>query len=66
MQSLASTNDEFTGYYTTAVDALCEIARSYFFLGRLGDALHVLRASLQVIEAGEVAPKDRLNQRRPG
>ncbi len=60
MQSSASTNDEFTGHYTIAIDALCEIARSYFFLGRLGDALHVLRMSLQVTEAGEVARKNRL------
>jgi len=60
MQPSVFTNDEFTRYYTAAIDALCEIARSYFFLGRLGDAMHVLRMSLHVIEAGEVAQKDRL------
>lgn len=60
MQQSVFTNDEFTRYYTAAIDALCEIARSYFFLGRLGDAMHVLRMSLHVIEAGEVAQKDRL------
>ncbi len=58
MQPSIFTNDEFTRYYTAAIDALCEIARSYFFLGRLGDALHVLRISLHMIEAGEVAQKD--------
>src|SRR5258706_2299426 len=60
MQSSASTNDAFIRHYTTAIDALYEIARSYFFLGRLGDALHVLRTSLHVIEPGEVASRDRL------
>jgi tetratricopeptide (TPR) repeat protein len=60
MQSLPSTNDDLTIHYTTAVDALCEIARTYFFLGRVGDALHLLGTSLHMIEAGEVAPLDRL------
>jgi tetratricopeptide (TPR) repeat protein len=60
MQSSATTNDTFTRHYTTAIDALCEIARSYFFLGRLGDALHLLGTSLHMIEAGEVAPQDHL------
>jgi tetratricopeptide (TPR) repeat protein len=60
VQSSAPTPDKFTGYYTTAIDALCEIARLYFFLGRLADALHLLRTSLQMIEVGEVKPGDRL------
>jgi tetratricopeptide (TPR) repeat protein len=60
MQPSVFTNDEFTRYYTTAIDALCEIARSYFFLGRLGDALHLLRISLEMMEAGEAAQKDHL------
>jgi hypothetical protein len=60
MRSLASTNDELTQHYTTAIDILCEIAHSYFFLGRLGDALHLLHTSLQMTEAGEVIQKDHL------
>ena len=60
MQPSVFTNDDFTRHYTTAIDALCEIARSYFFLGRLSDALHVLRMSLHMVEVGEVAQKDRL------
>jgi tetratricopeptide (TPR) repeat protein len=60
MQSLPSTNDDLTRHYATAVDALCEIARSYFFLGRVGDALYLLRTSLHMLEAGEVAHLDRL------
>lgn len=60
MQSLTSTNDDLTRHYTVALGALCEIARSYFFLGRLEEALSLLRMSLHLIEAGEVAPQDRL------
>jgi tetratricopeptide (TPR) repeat protein len=60
MQPSVFTNDELTRYYTAAIDALCEIARSYFFLGRLGDALHVLCTSLHMIEAGVVAQKEHL------
>jgi tetratricopeptide (TPR) repeat protein len=60
MQPSVFTNDELTSYYTAAIDALCEIARSYFFLGRLGNALHLLQTSLHLTEAEEVAQKDRL------
>ncbi len=60
MQPSVFTNNDFTRYYTAAIDALCEVARSYFFLGRLGDALHVLGISLHLREAGEVAQKDHL------
>src|SRR5258707_2755178 len=60
MPSLASTNDTLIRHYTTAIDALCEIANSYFFLGRLGDALRLLQTSVHMIEAGEVAPQARL------
>jgi tetratricopeptide (TPR) repeat protein len=60
MQPSVFTNNDLTRYYTAAIDALCEIARSYFFLGRLGDALNVLCICLQMREAGEVAQKDHL------
>ena len=60
MQPSVSANNEYISHYTTAIDALCEIARSSFFLGRLRDALHVLSTSLHLIEGGEVAQKDHL------
>jgi tetratricopeptide (TPR) repeat protein len=60
MQSSVSTYEEFTKYYTTAIDALREIANSYFFLGRLGEAQRLLHTSLQMIETGEVASQDHL------
>lgn len=60
MQPSGSAHNEDTSHDTTAIDALCEIARSSFFLGRLRDALHVLATSLHLIEGGEVAQKDHL------
>ena len=60
MQPSIFTNDELSRHYTAAIDALCEIAHAYFFLGKLDNALHVLRTSLHLIEAGEVAQKDHL------
>jgi tetratricopeptide (TPR) repeat protein len=60
MQSSAATKDELNRDYTTAIDALSKIAGSYFFLGRLGDAQHVLSSSLQMIDVDEVAQKDHL------
>lgn len=60
MQPSISTNNENTSHYTRAIDALCEVAHSAFFLGRLREAFHVLSTSLHLIEGGEVAQKDRL------
>ena len=60
MQLSVPTQDQLSGYYTTAIDALCQIARSYFFLGRLSDTQHLLSASLHMIATGEVAQEDGL------
>ncbi len=43
-----------------AIDQLCEIASAYYFLGRLGDAQQLLRASLQLLDAREATPQQRL------
>src|SRR5215469_9981770 len=60
MQPSVFTSDTLSNHYTTAVDALWEIAHTSFFLGRMEQALHTLQTSLHLIEANEVAPKDRL------
>jgi tetratricopeptide (TPR) repeat protein len=61
MQSSAAPYQEFTKYYIIAIDALCEIARAYTDLGRVGDARHLLHTALQLTEgASEVEPQDRL------
>ena len=60
MQSSVSTYEDLTKHYTIAIDALCEIARSYFALGRSNDAQHLLRTSLHLLEASEVKPQHRL------
>jgi tetratricopeptide (TPR) repeat protein len=60
MQSSTLANDKLSKLYTTAVAALYEIAHSYFFLGQLNNASHLLQTSLQMLEIGEVAPQNRL------
>jgi tetratricopeptide (TPR) repeat protein len=60
MQSSVSPYEDLTKHYTTAVDALYEIARAYYTLGRSGDAQHLLRTSLHLLEASEVKPQHRL------
>lgn len=57
MQS-ATINDELTRHYSAGIDALGEIIHTYFFLGRLADALHLLQMSRPMLEANEVAPRD--------
>ncbi|GHO89204.1 tetratricopeptide repeat protein [Dictyobacter formicarum] len=56
MQSLAPMHQ----YYTTAIDALYEIGREYFFCGKSGDAQHLLRTSLHLLEVDDVQPQQRL------
>lgn len=60
MQPTVLTNDDLAGHYTTALDALCEIAHTHFFRGNLASALNLLRTSLDIIETGGVAPTDHL------
>jgi tetratricopeptide (TPR) repeat protein len=60
MQSLESTHEDITRYYTTAIDALYEIGRAYYTLGRSANAQHLLRISLQLLEASEVQSQYRL------
>jgi tetratricopeptide (TPR) repeat protein len=60
MQPSTPTHDTLAQYYTTAVDALCEIASAYYTGGRLADAQQLLHTSLQLIEAREATPQQRL------
>jgi tetratricopeptide (TPR) repeat protein len=60
MQSSVSTYEDLTKHYIIAIDALCEIAKSYYILGRSSDAQHLLRTSLRLLEASEVKPQHRL------
>lgn len=60
MQSSESTHEGITQYYITVIDALCEIGRAYYSLGRLAEAQHLLHTSLQLLEASEVKPQHRL------
>jgi tetratricopeptide (TPR) repeat protein len=44
--------------YTTLIQSLCDIAESYYYLGRLDDALTLLDAGIQIAEQHEVLPGD--------
>jgi hypothetical protein len=46
--------------YTTALHAICEIAERYHQLDRFVDAQRACKAGLQLSEAWEVRPQDRL------
>ncbi|HTK07156.1 MAG TPA: tetratricopeptide repeat protein [Ktedonobacteraceae bacterium] len=60
MQSLPLTPETMRKHYTTALDALYEIAASYYMLGRLHDAQHLLHLSLQLLESEDAQPQHRL------
>ncbi len=60
MESLAATHEDIAQYYTTALDTLYEIGRAYYALGQLGDAKHLLRTSLQLLEASDGHSRQRL------
>src|SRR5579859_669016 len=60
MQPLETTNEGITQRYAIAVDALYEIGRTYYANGRFADAQHLLHTSLQLLEAREGQPQQRL------
>ncbi|WP_165423344.1 tetratricopeptide repeat protein [Ktedonosporobacter rubrisoli] len=60
MQSPILTADRLSQSYTAAIDALCTIARTYFFeQGKTAKALHFLHTAQQLLEGDEVKPQDR-------
>lgn len=60
MQQAVSSNETLAQHYTNVIDVLGKIAESYYYLGRLDDALKVLQAGIPLIEASEMQPQDRL------
>jgi tetratricopeptide (TPR) repeat protein len=60
MPSSILKQEEFSHRYAVAIEACCEIAQAYFYLGRVADAQHLLRTMLHLIEASEAKPQDRL------
>jgi len=58
-EMLSGTSD-IAKRYTTALEAINEIACTYFFAGRFKDAVQTLRLSLELTEAQEVTPQSRL------
>lgn len=51
-------HETITNYYTTLLQALCDLAEAYYCLGRLEDASHVLSNGMSFLEGFEVAPYD--------
>ena len=45
--------------YTTLARSICDIAESYYYLGRLDDALTLLNAGSEIVAQREVLPSDR-------
>jgi tetratricopeptide (TPR) repeat protein len=60
MQTSAPRQATLTQHYTVAIDALCEIARAYYTLGRLDDSQRLLRTTQQLLEAREATPQQHL------
>jgi tetratricopeptide (TPR) repeat protein len=60
MQPSMPAHETLAQHYTTAVDALAEIARAYYTGGRLADAQQLLRTSLQLLNRREATPQQRL------
>lgn len=54
------THDLLRSHSTTAMAALGEAARTAFFLGNVGDALHLLQTATSLFDAGEVPPSAQL------
>jgi len=51
--------DAITKHYTRLIDTLCELSESYYYLGRLDDALNLLDLGTQFLEAKEVTRRNR-------
>lgn len=60
MPSSLSKQEECSYLYAIAIEACCELAQAYFYLGKLAQAQHLLRALLHLIEASEAMPQARL------
>ena len=60
MQSVESISEGITQQYIVAADTLYEISKTYYNLGKLDKAQHVIRTALQLFEANELQPQYQL------
>ena len=60
MQSFSTSLEAMTARYTTLFQTLCDISESYYYLGRLDDAIKLLKFGKQLLEAKEAAQHDQL------
>src|SRR5262245_66374863 len=59
MRQPTADSEFIAAQYTALLQSHCAIAESYYYLGRLDDALKLLDAGLQIIAQHEVLPSDR-------
>lgn len=60
MQPSSPFIEAIAGQYTTVLQTLCAICEAYYYLGRVDDAIMLLKMGGQVIEAKEVTQHDQL------
>lgn len=58
MSSSTLKQEEISRRYAIAIEICCEIAQTYFYLGRVTDAQHVLHIMLHLLGASEAKPQD--------
>jgi tetratricopeptide (TPR) repeat protein len=46
--------------YSVLLQTVCDISETYYYLGRLDDALHLLDAGMRLLDQQEVEPSDRV------
>ena len=45
-------------HYTALIQSLCDIVESYYWLGRVEDAVRILQIGMQVVDESEVRQQD--------
>jgi tetratricopeptide (TPR) repeat protein len=60
MQLFSTSLEAMTERYTTLLQTLCDISESYYYLGRLDDAIKLLKIGEQLLKAKEVTRHDQL------
>jgi tetratricopeptide (TPR) repeat protein len=60
MQPAVANTAAFAQRFAQVIDGLCEMAESYYRLGRVDDALKLLQAGMQLLEARDLRQEDGL------
>jgi len=60
MSQLTNSSHPITGHFTDVISSLCEIAELYYYLGKLDEAVAVLKTGLHLAFVKDVHPRDRV------